>query len=98
MGLTAENLAEKFDITREEQDAYALRSQERAFAAMTRGGSRTRPCRWRCREGPAADFAVDEYPRRTSLAQLAALKPHFKEGGTVTPGTRPDERRRRRLC
>ena len=50
MGLTAENLAEQFAITREEQDAYALRSQERAFAAIRGGdGSRTRSCRWRCR-------------------------------------------------
>ncbi len=88
MGLTAENLAEKFAITREEQDAYALRSQERAFAAIRAGRFEDEivPVEVPQKKGPPADFAVDEYPRRTSLAQLAALKPHFKEGGTVTAG------------
>jgi acetyl-CoA C-acetyltransferase len=88
MGLTAENLAERDGITREEQDAYALRSQERAFAAIAAGRFEDEivPVAVPQKKGPPADFAVDEYPRRTSLEQLAALKPYVKEGGTVTAG------------
>jgi acetyl-CoA C-acetyltransferase len=88
MGLTAENLAEKYGITREEQDAFALRSQERAFAAIDGGRFEDEivPVEVPARKGPATVFAVDEYPRRTSLEQLAALEPYFKEGGTVTAG------------
>jgi len=88
MGLTAENLAERHGITREDQDAYALRSQERAFAAIEAGrfADEIVPVTVPARKGPPADFAVDEYPRRTSLEQLAALQPFFKEGGTVTAG------------
>jgi acetyl-CoA C-acetyltransferase len=88
MGLTAESLAEKYGITREEQDAYALRSKERAFAAIEAGRFEDEivPVDVPARRGPATAFAVDEYPRRTSLEQLAALQPFFKEGGTVTAG------------
>ena len=88
MGLTAENLAERYDITREEQDAYALRSQERAFAAIEAGRFEDEivPVEVPVRKGPAESFAVDEYPRRTSLEQLAALPAVFKEGGSVTAG------------
>ncbi len=88
MGLTAENLAEQYDITREEQDAFALRSQERAFAAIEAGrfDDEIVPVTVPARKAPPMDFAVDEYPRRTSLEQLAALRPYFKEGGTVTAG------------
>ena len=88
MGLTAENLAERFGITREEQDAYAVRSQERAFAAIETGRFEDEivpvdvPVR---RDSPEA-FAVDEYPRHTSLERLAALPAIFKEGGSVTAG------------
>ncbi len=88
MGLTAENLAERFGITREEQDAFALRSQERAFAAIAAGRFEDEivPVTVPARQGLPAVFAVDEYPRRTSLEQLAALQPSFKEGGAVTAG------------
>ena len=88
MGLTAENLVERYGITREEQDAFALRSQERAFAAIAAGRFEDEivPVEVPARKGPATVFAVDEYPRRTSLEQLAALEPFFKEGGSVSPG------------
>ena len=88
MGVTAENLAERDGITREEQDAYALRSQERAFAAIEAGRFEDEvvPVEVPQKKGPSAVFAVDEYPRHTSLEKLAALKPFVKEGGTVTAG------------
>ena len=88
MGLTAENLVDKYGITREEQDAYALRSQERAFAAIAAGrfDDEIVPVQVPAGKGPATVFAVDEFPRHTSLVQLAALEPFFKEGGSVTPG------------
>lgn len=88
MGLTAENLAEKYGISRAEQDEYALRSQERAFAAIEGGRFRDEivPVRVPARKGPPVVFDTDEFPRRTSLEQLAALKPVFKEGGSVTAG------------
>jgi acetyl-CoA C-acetyltransferase len=88
MGLTAENLVERYGITREEQDAFALRSQERAFAAIEAGrfDDEIVPVPVPAGKGPETAFAVDEYPRHTSLEQLAALQPFFKEGGTVTPG------------
>ena len=88
MGLTAENLVERYGITREEQDAFALRSQERAFAAIDAGrfDDEIVPVPVPAGRGPATTFAVDEYPRQTSLEQLAGLQPFFKEGGTVTPG------------
>ena len=88
MGLTAENLVERYGITREEQDAFALRSQERAFAAIEAGRFEDEivPVEVPARKGPATVFAVDEYPRHTSLEQLAALQPFFKDGGSVSPG------------
>ncbi len=88
MGLTAENLVERYGITREEQDAFALRSQERAFAAIDAGrfDDEIVPVPVPAGRGPATAFAVDEHPRHTSLEQLAALRPFFKDGGTVTPG------------
>jgi acetyl-CoA C-acetyltransferase len=88
MGLTAENLAERHGITREEQDVYALRSQERAFAAIGSGRFEDEivPVEVPSQTGAPTVFAVDEYPRHTSLEQLAALRPFFKEGGTVTAG------------
>jgi acetyl-CoA C-acetyltransferase len=88
MGLTAENLVAQYGITREEQDVFALRSQERAFAAIDAGRFEDEivPVEAPARKGPPTPFAVDEYPRRTSLEQLAALQPFFQEGGTVSPG------------
>jgi acetyl-CoA C-acetyltransferase len=88
MGLTAENLATKYGISREEQDAFALQSQERAFAAIESGRFKDEiiPVEVPQRKGPPAIFDTDEHPRRSTLEGLAALPPVFKEGGTVTAG------------
>ena len=88
MGLTAENVAEHYGVSRRDQDAYALRSQERAFAAIDSGrfDDEIVPVDVPSRKGPPEVFAVDEYPRRTSMEQLAALPAVFKKGGSVTAG------------
>jgi acetyl-CoA C-acetyltransferase len=89
MGETAERLAEIYRIPREEQDAYALRSQQRAAAALSenRFAAETFAVKVPGRKGEV-DFAVDEHPRAdTTPASLAKLPPVFKEdGGTVTAG------------
>jgi 3-oxoadipyl-CoA thiolase len=90
MGETAENLAERFQISREEQDEWALRSHQRAVAAQESGrfDQEIVPV-------PVTDpktkqsnlVRIDEHPRKdTSLEKLARLKPAFREGGTVTAG------------
>jgi len=88
MGLTAENLAEKYSISREEQDAFARQSQERAADAIESGRFRDEivPVEVPQRKGPPAVFDTDEHPRLSSLEQLAKLRPVFKEGGSVTAG------------
>jgi acetyl-CoA C-acetyltransferase len=88
MGLTAENLAGQYGISREEQDAFALRSQERAFAAIEGGrfAEEVVPVEVPQRGGPPLVFDTDEHPRRTSRETLAKLAPVFKEGGSVTAG------------
>ena len=91
MGETAENVAERYGITREEQDEYALRSQQRAVAAQQSGrfAAEIIPVTLPHKKGQEPSIvALDEHPRAdTSLAKLAALKPVFrKEGGTVTAG------------
>jgi len=89
MGITAENLVEKYRIPREEQDAFGLRSQERAFKAI-RGGifkDEIIPLSVPQRKGPPLVFDTDEHPRETSIEKLAALPPAFKKGGTITAGT-----------
>ena len=88
MGMTAENLAEKYGISREEQDAFALESQNRAAAALEGGffADEVVPVEVPSRKGPVT-FAQDEYPRATTAEALAKLKPAFKkDGGTVTAG------------
>ncbi|MGQ9536414.1 MAG: thiolase family protein [Actinomycetota bacterium] len=88
MGLTAENVAERYGITREDQDAYALESQRRAAEAIAAGKFREEivPVEVKTRKGTVV-FDTDEHPiPDTSLEKLAALKPAFKEGGTVTAG------------
>jgi len=97
MGLTAENLAAKYDITREEQDRFSLRSHQRAMAAIDQGKFReeivplevidvslnggNKP------QTRKVTFETDEGPRRdTSLEALAKLKPAFHAHGTVTAG------------
>jgi len=80
MGETGENVAERYGVTREEQDAFALRSQQRWAAADAEG-------RFADELVPVGDVARDEHPRPdTSAEKLATLKPAFREGGTVTAG------------
>jgi acetyl-CoA C-acetyltransferase len=88
MGLTAENLAVKFGISREEQDAFALQSQERALAAIEGGrfSEEIMPVEIPQKKAEPVLFSTDEHPRKTSLEQLAKLAPVFKEGGSVTAG------------
>jgi acetyl-CoA C-acetyltransferase len=80
MGETGENVAERWSVTREDQDAFALRSQERWAAAAAAG-------RFDDELVPVGDVARDEHPRPdTSAEKLAALRPAFREGGSVTAG------------
>jgi 3-oxoadipyl-CoA thiolase len=80
MGETGENVAERYGVSREEQDAFALQSQRRWAAADAEG-------RFADELVPVGDVARDEHPRPdTDEAKLAALKPAFREGGTVTAG------------
>jgi acetyl-CoA acyltransferase len=89
MGETAENLAEKYDIGREEQDEFALRSHQRTVAAWDDGrfADETVPVEVPRRRGDPVVVDRDEGPRRdASLERLGGLRPVFREGGTVTPG------------
>jgi 3-oxoadipyl-CoA thiolase len=80
MGETGENVAERYNVSREDQDAFALASQQRWAAAAEAG-------RFDDELVPVGDFARDEHPRPdTSLEKLATLKPAFRENGTVTAG------------
>ncbi|WCK52454.1 thiolase family protein [Aneurinibacillus sp. Ricciae_BoGa-3] len=87
MGITAENVAERYSVTREDQDAFALHSQEKAAAAIQDGRFKDEivPVEVKQKKKTVL-FDTDEFPRQTSLQQLAALKPAFKQGGTVTAG------------
>ena len=88
MGITAENVAEQYGITREMQDEMALRSQQRAVSAIDGGKFKDEiiPVTIHGKKGDTV-IDTDEYPRRdASMAALAKLKPTFKEGGTVTAG------------
>lgn len=86
MGETAENLAEKYRVSRESQDEFALRSHKKAIAAIDSGKFREEIVPVPTPENPAGE-GTDEGPRRdSSLEKLAALKPVFKSGGTVTAG------------
>ena len=89
MGLTAENVAERYGITREEQDALALRSHQRASRAIASGRAREEiaPVVIPQRTGDPVVVDTDEHPRPdTSLEKLAALRPVFRPHGTVTAG------------
>jgi len=89
MGMTAEEVASRFDVSREEQDAFAAESQRRAAAAIQAGAFRDEivPVAIPQKKGEPLVFSVDEYPRAGSTAEkLAALKPAFKKDGTVTAG------------
>ncbi|MGG1677135.1 thiolase family protein [Neobacillus sp. NRS-1170] len=88
MGITAENVAERFSISREDQDAFALQSQLRASAAINNNHFQNEivPVEIKSRKSSFV-FTVDEHPRpETSLAALSKLRPAFKENGTVTAG------------
>ena len=85
---TAENVAEQFGIARKDQDAFALRSQERAAAAIKSGrlAEEIAPVTLPAKKGDPVVFAVDEHPRATTLESLAKLKGAVKPEGTVTAG------------
>jgi acetyl-CoA C-acetyltransferase len=88
MGMTAENQAVKWGISREAQDALSLQSQERAAKAIAEGRFKSQivPVTMKTRKGDVL-FDTDEHPKATSLEALAKMKPAFKkEGGTVTAG------------
>jgi acetyl-CoA C-acetyltransferase len=87
MGETAEKVAEKWKISREAQDAFALSSQQKYFKAHQAGKFNHELISMKIPKGKETiDFNKDEYPRETSLEKLATLKPAFKEGGSVTAG------------
>ncbi|KXW56343.1 acetyl-CoA C-acyltransferase family protein [Ferrovum sp. PN-J185] len=87
MGITAENVATKWNISREEQDAFALESQNRAAKAIAEGRFKSQivPITIKSKKGDVV-FDTDEHPRSTTLEKLAAMKPAFKKEGTVTAG------------
>ncbi|UOF91157.1 thiolase family protein [Fodinisporobacter ferrooxydans] len=87
MGITAENVAERFAIDRQDQDAFALQSQKRAKAAIESGKFKEEivPVPVKIRKETIL-FDTDEHPRDTTLEALAALQPVFKKDGTVTAG------------
>jgi len=89
MGITAENVADKFHLTREEQDAFALDSQRKAEQAIKSGRFRDEivPVEVPQKKGPPTVFDTDELPRfGTSMEKLAKLPPAFREDGRVTAG------------
>lgn len=87
MGETAENVASQWKISREEQDQFALRSQEKYFAAKDAGKWEDEIAAIELNKNGLISWVVDdEHPRKTSVEKLAALKPAFKPGGTVTAG------------
>ncbi len=88
MGITAENVAEKFQVTREEQDKFALKSQEKAIKAQKENKFKNEIINFKIKSKNAEiDFNRDEHPREgINLDALKRLKPVFKKEGTVTAG------------
>lgn len=87
MGETAENVALKWNISRVEQDRFGLESQEKYFRAEAAGLFKDERITLHANQGKKpVVIDTDEYPRKTTLEQLAALKPAFKTNGTVTAG------------
>ncbi|MCL2401853.1 MAG: acetyl-CoA C-acetyltransferase [Oscillospiraceae bacterium] len=89
MGMTAENVADALNINREDQDKFALQSQNRALAAIAEGKFKDEivPVIIPQRKGDPVVFDTDEFPRATTLEKLAKLKPAFRKDGTVTAGS-----------
>jgi acetyl-CoA C-acetyltransferase len=90
MGETAENVAEKYNVSREDQDAYGLRSQQLTEAAIKEGKFKEQivPVEIPQRKGDPKIFDTDEHPRfGTTKESLQKLKPPFRKGGSVTAGT-----------
>ena len=90
MGITAENLAEKYDISREEQDLFALKSHQKAIKAIKEGKFKDEivPILIPQRKAESVLVDVDSHPREdTSLEKMARLRPAFKEDGSVTAAT-----------
>ena len=88
MGITAENVAEKFQVTRDEQDKFALNSQEKALEAQKEGKFKDEIINLKIKSKKAElNFEKDEHPRKgINLDALSRLKPVFKKDGTVTAG------------
>jgi acetyl-CoA C-acetyltransferase len=89
MGITAENIAKKYGISREEQDVYAARSQNRAEAAIADGrfAAEIVPVMIPQKKGAPVEFKDDEYPRKgVTPESIGGLAPAFKKDGTVTAG------------
>jgi acetyl-CoA C-acetyltransferase len=88
MGITAENLAQKYNITREEQDQLALLSQQRAISAIEKGRFKDEIIPVEVKGKKKTEIVdTDEHPRRdTTIEGLSSLKPSFKDGGSVTAG------------
>lgn len=89
MGITAENVAERFHISREEQDEFAAKSQQKAEAAIKSGRFKEEivPVEIPQRKGDPIIFDTDEFPRfGTTAEKLAKLKPAFAKNGTITAG------------
>ncbi|MFO1443599.1 acetyl-CoA C-acetyltransferase [Bacillus sp. Bva_UNVM-123] len=89
MGMTAENLCDKYDLTREEQDEFSVQSQEKAIKAMEKGKFKDEiiPVVIPQRKGEPIIFDTDEYPKKgTTTEKLALLRPAFKKDGSVTAG------------
>ena len=87
MGITAENLADKYDISRAQQDQLSLQSQQRAANAIAQGYFKEQiaPYEIKSRKG-SISVDTDEHPRETNIESLSGLRTVFKEGGTVTAG------------
>ena len=83
---TGENVAEQFNVSREDQDAFALRSQEKAAASAERRGEEIIPVTIPQRRGDDIVVSEDEHPRSTTLEKLASLPTPFRKDGTVTAG------------
>jgi acetyl-CoA C-acetyltransferase len=88
MGITAENVAEKYHVTREQQDQFALESQQKAAKAIAAGLFKDEivPVKVKLSKTEEKIFDTDEHPRKTTPESLAKLRPAFKKDGTVTAG------------